>query len=90
MLKVDEYFEESFPEAEVGRSKNFFNKEGSVGIDVKVPRTSNLERLISVNACAEEVQNCRQITAINTVILTERQSNETSEAQGNLWHRTSP
>ena len=51
------YSEESVPEAE--------------GIDVKVPSTDNAEMLVWVNACTEEVQNCRQIAASNTVILKE-------------------
>ena len=60
------------------------NKEGSAGIDVKVPSTSNLEILTWVNACTEEVQHCRQIAAIKTVILTENQSHETLEGSGKL------
>ena len=35
--------------------------------------------LMWVSACTEEVQNCRQIAAINTVIVTENQNFETSE-----------
>ena len=59
-----------------------FNKEGSSGIDVKVPSTYDHEILTWVNACTEEVQTCLQIAAINTVILTENHSNETSEGSG--------
>ena len=79
VLKVDNYFEESVPEAELGRSNK---QEGSAGTDVKVPSTSNFEILIWVNAFTDEVQHCRQIAAINTVILTENQNNETSEGPG--------
>ena len=61
-----------------------FNKEGSAGIDVKVESISNPEILIWVNACTEEVQNCREIAAIKTLILTENRSNETSEGSGKL------
>ena len=61
-----------------------FSKEGSAGFGVEVPNTSNPEILICVNACTEEVQNCRQIAAINTVILTEKSSNETSEGSGKV------
>ena len=57
----------------------FFNEEGSASIVVRVPSTSNPEILTWFNACTEEVQNCRQIAAISSVILTENQSNETSE-----------
>ena len=49
---------------------------------VKVQSTSNPEIFIWVNTSTEEVQNCRQIAAMNTVILTENQSNETSEGTG--------
>ena len=59
-----------------------FNKEGSAGLDVKVPSTSQPVILVWVNARTEEVQNCRQIAATNTVILRENQSNETSEGSG--------
>ena len=59
-----------------------FNREGSAGNDVQVPRTSDPEILIWVNACSEEAQTCRQIEAINPVTLTENQSNETSEGSG--------
>ena len=61
-----------------------FNKAGSGGIDGKVPSTSNPEILTWVNLRTEEVQNCRQIAAINTVILSENQSNETSQGLGKL------
>ena len=57
-----------------------FNKEGSSGIDVKVPSTSDPEMLVWVNACTDQVQNCHQIAASNSVILRENQSNETSES----------
>ena len=56
---------------------NMFNKEGSAGIDVKVPSTDNPEKVIWVIACTEEVQCCRQIAAINTVMVMENQNNET-------------
>ena len=49
---------------------------------MKVPSTSTPEILICVNACTEEVQKCRQIAAINTVILTDSQNDETSEGSG--------
>ena len=63
---------------------HIFNKEGSECIDLKVPSTSDPEILIWVDARTEEVQNCRQIAAIKTVILTEHQSNQTSEGSGKL------
>ena len=74
------------PRSRIGPIKEIhvFNKEGSSGTDVKVPSTSNPELLIWVNVCTEEVHNCRQIAAIKTVILTENQSNETSEGSGKL------
>ena len=62
---------------------NRFSKEGSAGFGVEVPNTSNPELLICVIVCTE-VQNCRQIAAINTVILTEKSSNETSEGSGKV------
>ena len=49
---------------------------------MKVPNTSNHEILMWVNAGTEELQNCRQIAAVNTVILTENRNNETSEGSG--------
>ena len=62
-----------------------FNKEGSAGIDVKVPSTSNREKLIWEHPRTEEVQKCRQIAAISTVILMEKKlCNETSEGSGKL------
>ena len=64
------------------KERHIFNKEGSACIDVKVPSTSDPEILIWVDARTEEFQNCRQIAAINTVILTEHQSNQTSQGSG--------
>ena len=49
---------------------------------MKVPSASTPEILIWVSACTEEVQKCRQIAAINTVILTDNQNDETSEGSG--------
>ena len=66
------------------KERNIFKQEGSSGIDVKVPSTNDPEISIWVHACTDEVQNCRQIAAIKTIILTENPSNETSEASGNL------
>ena len=67
-----------------------FNKEGSAGIDVKVPSTNDREKLIWEHARTEEVQKCRQIAAISTVILMEKNyAMRRPKAQGNLWHRTS-
>ena len=67
---------------------------------MKVPSTGNPEILTWVNLRTEEVRNCRQIAAINTVILSENQSNETSQglvklavkvtAKGNLEHEQLP
>ena len=68
---------------------HIFNKEGSAGVDVKVPSTRNPEILIWANARTDEVQTCRQTTATKTFILTENQSNETSEGSGKLWRRMS-
>ena len=48
-------------------------------MDVKVPRTSNPEILIWENAGGtDEVQICRQIVAINSILM-ENQNSETSE-----------
>ena len=41
--------------------------------DVTVQSTSNLEMVVGVKACTDEVQNCRQIAAINSVMLIENQ-----------------
>ena len=49
---------------------------------MKVPSTSGPEILIWANARTEEVENCRQIAAVNTVILKEHQNNETSGSSG--------
>ena len=54
---------------------------------MKVPGTENLEILVWVNACTNEVQHCRQIVAINTVILKENPDNETSTSSGKLAAR---
>ena len=51
------------------RRHDIFDTERCSGIDVKVPSTENPEILFWVNACANEVQICRQIVATNTVIL---------------------
>ena len=63
---------------------SIFDTEGCSGIGVKVPSTENPEMLVLVNACTDEVSNCRQIAATNTVILKENQNNETSESSGKL------
>ena len=47
-----------------------------------VSSTSNPQILVWLNACTEEVQNCRQIAAIGTVIQTDYQYKETSEGSG--------
>ena len=62
VLKVNNYFEESVPTAELGPIKgiHIFNEERSAGMDVKVPSTRNFEILIWVNASTKEVQNSRQ------------------------------
>ena len=80
--QVDDYFEESVLEAKLGRSKriDIFHNEGCWDIDVKVPNTSNSEILVWVSAGTDEIQNCRQIAAINKVILKENQKNETPES----------
>ena len=68
------------PGCRIGQSKKlFFDMERCLGMDVKVPSTGNPETLVWVNACTDEVQNCRQIAAINTVIPTENKNGETSE-----------
>ena len=63
------------------------DRRGCSGIDVKVPGTENLEILVWVNACTNEIQHCRQIVAINTVILKENPDNETSTSSGKLAAR---
>ena len=45
--------------------------------------------LVWVNACADEVQNFRQIVATNTVLLKENPNNEMSESAGQPLHRDS-
>ena len=84
VLKVDKSSEETVQEPELGRpmEKLFFSKDGSSGIDVNVQSTSKPEMLVRVNACTDEVQNCRQVAETNTVILIESQNNETSESSG--------
>ena len=71
------------PAIRIGPIKKYiFKQEGSAGINVKVPSTSKPEKLMKVNACTDEVQNGRQIAAINTVTLTENANNETVEGPG--------
>ena len=60
--------------------RNTWFSTGIAGTDVIVPSASIPE--IWVNACTGEVQICRQIAATDTFILTENQSNETSESSG--------
>ena len=80
VLKVDEHFKQFTPKQNwTCQGGIFFNKERNVGIDVKVPSTIDHEMLLWVNTCTEEVQNCRQIAAINAGI-----------AQGNLEHEQQP
>ena len=55
--------------------------------DVKVPSTSNPEILVCVNACTDEIQNCRQIAATNTVILIDDQIHEASASSEELVSR---
>ena len=70
--------------------RNVFNKEGSSSIDVEVPSTNDPEMLVWVSSFTDEVQNGRQIAAINTVILKGNQSNETPDiAQVNLQQKVS-
>ena len=52
-----------------------FDTEGCFNNDVKVP-------IFRANACTDEVENCRQIAATNTVILQENPNNETPESSG--------
>ena len=56
----------------------YFSQRSVLGrwCEMKVPSTSNPEILITVNACTDEVRNCRQIAATNTVIRMENQINE--------------
>ena len=61
-----------------------FDKEGSSETGVKVSRSSHPEMLVWINACTDEVSNCRQIATINTVILIDDQNNEISESSGEL------
>ena len=77
-------FKQGMHESRLGPTKeiHIFDKEGSAGIDVKVPSTDNLEMLVWVNACTDDVQNGRQIVATGTVTLIENQSDETSQSSG--------
>ena len=61
---------------------DIFATKGCSGIDVQVPSTANPELLVWTNACTDEVQNCRQIAATNTVIPKENPKNVTSESTG--------
>ena len=64
--------------AELGDQRTkYVQQRRSAGIHVKVPSTDNPVMLIWVIACTEEVQYCRQIAAISTVIVMENQNNET-------------
>ena len=71
---MDAYSEESVPEAAMGQSKKSLfstEKDARALIDVKVPSTENHANSACVNACTDEVQNCRQFAATHTVILQE-------------------
>ena len=62
---------------------HIFNKEGSAGIDVKVPSAS-YPCDIDLGKCVHRrsPKHGRQIAGGNTVILTENQCSETSEGSG--------
>ena len=53
---------------------------GCSGIDVKVPSTENAANLVWVTARADQVQNCRQIAATDSVTLKEDEIHKTSES----------
>ena len=66
----------------------FFDTERCSGFDVIVPSTENPpEKFVWVSACTNEVQNCRQIAAINTIILRENPDNEAPASSGQLAAR---
>ena len=68
---------------------SIFHKEGTLSIDVKVPSTSDREIPVWVNACTDEIQNCRQIAATDTVILIDDQINEASASCSKRCHTDS-
>ena len=72
------------PTSRIGPIKEIyiFNKEGSSGIDVKLPSAKHPEMLVWVSTLTDEVENCRQIAAISIVILKENQSNEKPDSTG--------
>ena len=51
---------------------------------MKVPSTENPVKLVWVNACTNEVQSCRQLAAINIVVLKENPDTEASARPGQL------
>ena len=63
-------------------NKNILDTEGCSGIDANVPSTENPNMLLWVNACTDEVRNCRQMAVTNTIILNENPGKETSESSG--------
>ena len=81
LCKMSDYAEDVYSE-EPMEEISMFDIEGSSGIDVKVPCTENPAMLVWENGCADEVQNCRQIAATDTVTRKENQNNETSESSG--------
>ena len=82
--QVDAYSRRVRPWSKIGPVKDMsiFDTEGCAGMDVKVLRTENPEKLVWVNACTNEVKNCPQIAAINTVTLKESPDNEASASSG--------
>ena len=64
---------QSVLEAESGQSKKICSTKKDARVDVNVPSPNKLVMLVWVNVCKNEVQNCRQIAATNTVILKESQ-----------------
>ena len=81
MLKVDNYFEAGNKFWPIKEAEHVI-QVGCSGLDVKVPSTSDPGMLVCVNACRDDVQNCRQIAAIKTVILIGNENNGHSKSQG--------
>ena len=95
VLKERRTLQRIIPGSRIGLIKEikyFSTKKEARVLMSKVPSTNGPERLIWVNACTEEVQNCRQIAAIKTVkqwyvrMLRETCSTERRiERQGKPW-----
>ena len=67
----------------------FSTKKEALSIDAKLSCTSDRERPVWVNACTDEIQNCRQMAATDTVILIDDQINEASASCSKRCHTDS-